>query len=80
AKEFYERAWAVLPARDAPRLFAAEIMGRIYFSLLRAMEARDFRVFGGPVTVPVSRRLAIALRYWVGAQLSWAARNPGLAP
>ena len=27
-------------------------MGRIYFALLRAIEARRFRVFGGRVTVP----------------------------
>ncbi|MFQ5827946.1 MAG: presqualene diphosphate synthase HpnD [Candidatus Methylomirabilia bacterium] len=77
AVEFYDRAWAVLPAQDARRLFAGEIMGRIYFSLLRTLQAREFRVFGERVTVPVSRKLAIALRYWAGAQLPWVGGRLG---
>ncbi len=71
--QFYERAWATLPARDARRLVAAEIMGRIYFALLRAIEARQFRVFGERVTLPVSRKLAIALSCWARARLGKAA-------
>ena len=69
AHEYYERAWRALPAGDRSRLFAAEIMGRTYFELLRAMEARRFRIFGERVSVPTRRRLAIALRYWAGARL-----------
>jgi len=71
--QFYERAWAALPARDALRLVAAEIMGRIYFALLQAIEARQFRVFGERVTLPVSRKLAIALSCWARARLGKAA-------
>jgi phytoene synthase len=73
ARQFYERAWAVLPAQDARRLVAAEIMGKIYFALLRAIEARQFRVFGERVAVPVSRKLAIALSCWARARLGRAA-------
>ncbi len=73
ARQFYERAWAALPAQDARRLVAAEIMGRIYFALLRAIENRQFRVFGSRVTVPVSRKLAIALSCWARARLPRAA-------
>lgn len=73
AQQFYEQAWATLPAQDAPRLLAAEIMGRIYFALLQAIEARQFRVFGERVTVPVSRKLAIALSCWARARLGRAA-------
>ena len=69
ARSFYRRAWEILPEADARRLFAAEIMGRIYFALLRAIEARRYRVFDGRVSVPVSTKLAIALRCWVGARL-----------
>src|SRR5712692_9913275 len=57
AHGYYERAWAALPAADTRRLFAAEIMGRTYFALLRDIEARRFRVFGGPVTLPTYRKL-----------------------
>ncbi len=66
---FYRRAWETLPEGDARRLFAAEIMGRIYFALLRAIEARQYRVFDGSITLPVSTKLAIALRCWAGARL-----------
>src|SRR4030095_10452673 len=44
AREYYQRAWAALPAGDARSLFAAEIMGSTYFALLRAIEARRFDV------------------------------------
>ncbi|MEK7879840.1 MAG: presqualene diphosphate synthase HpnD [candidate division NC10 bacterium] len=73
ARQFYARARAILPRGDERRLFAAEIMGRIYYSLLRDIESREFRVFGEPVSVPLTRKLAIALRCWAGARLGVAA-------
>lgn len=69
ARDYYQRAWAALPAADRRRLYAAEIMGRTYFALLREIEARRFDVFTRRVTVPTTRRLAIALRCWAGARL-----------
>ncbi|HEX7214933.1 MAG TPA: presqualene diphosphate synthase HpnD [Methylomirabilota bacterium] len=68
ARAYYERAWAALPPGDARSLFAAEIMGRTYFALLRAIEARRFDVFNGRVTLPAHRRVGIALRCWAGAR------------
>ena len=68
AREYYERAWAALPAADARRLFAAEIMGRTYFALLRAIEARRFRVFDVRVGLSTSRRIRIALSCWLKAR------------
>lgn len=79
ARTFYRRAWEALPEGDARRLFAAEIMGRIYFALLRAIEARRYRVFDGRVSVPVSTKLAIALRCWAGARLGAGAGRRGVA-
>jgi len=73
AHEYYRRAWAALPPADARRLFAAEIMGRTYFALLREIEARRFDVFTHRVTVPAARRLAIALRCWIGARVGRSA-------
>src|SRR5215472_727489 len=46
ARRYYDEAWAALPTVDARRLFAAEIMGRTYYALLRAIEESRFRVFG----------------------------------
>jgi 15-cis-phytoene synthase len=68
ARAYYERAWAALPESDAPRLFAAEIMGRTYWALLRAIEARHFQVFGVRVALPTRRRIAIALSCWLRAR------------
>jgi phytoene synthase len=69
ARSFYRRAWEVLPEADARRLFAAEIMGRIYFALLKTIEARRYRVFDGQISVPLPTKLAIAVRGWAGARL-----------
>ena len=79
AREYYQRAWAALPPGDARRLFAAEIMGRTYFALLQAIEARRFDVFGERVTVPTRRRIAIALACWARSRLGARSRSP-LAP
>jgi phytoene synthase len=68
ARDYYQRAWAALPPADARRLFAAEIMGRTYFALLRAIEGRRFDVFRGRVTLPAARRVAIALRCWLASR------------
>ncbi len=64
ARQFYRVAWE-----------NAEIMGRIYLALLDEIETRRFRVFGERVTVPVAKKLAIALRCWVAARLGRAART-----
>jgi phytoene synthase len=77
ARQYYERAWALLPEADRGRLFAAEIMGRTYWALLDEMEARQFRVFDTRVTVPARRRLAIALRHWAEARLGRSLRRAG---
>jgi len=74
AHGYYERAWAALPAADARQLFAAEIMGRTYFALLRAIEARGFQVFGSRVTLPAYRRLGIALSCWLRARRGYPTR------
>ncbi|MCI0547017.1 MAG: presqualene diphosphate synthase HpnD, partial [Candidatus Rokubacteria bacterium] len=77
AREYYTRAWRSLPPGDRGRLFAAEIMGRTYWALLQTMEARGYRVFGERVTVPARRRVAIALREWLGAWRGAPVRLPG---
>ena len=70
ARGFYAKAWSAFPAADARSLVPAEIMGRIYRALLDEIEARRFAVFGERVTVPASRKVAIALRCWAAARFS----------
>ena len=70
ARDFYRKAWDAFPAADARSLVPAEIMGRIYRALLDEIEARRFAVFGERVTVPASRKVAIALRCWAAARFN----------
>jgi phytoene synthase len=64
AREYYARAAAALPPRDAPRLVAAEIMGAIYREVLTRIERRDCDVFAEVVRIPRPRRAVIAAATW----------------
>lgn len=45
ARQFFDRAAALLPREDRKSMIAAEIMGSVYRGLLRRMELDKFRVF-----------------------------------
>lgn len=64
AREYFDRAVAVLPRGDASRFVAAEIMHGIYFELLKRIEAADFDVFSQLVRVPRPAQARLALRTW----------------
>jgi phytoene synthase len=66
AREYYARAAAALPHPCARALVAAEIMGGIYFEILRRIERNGYDVFTRRIRVPRPHRAAIALRTWVG--------------
>jgi phytoene synthase len=65
AHYYYRRASLELPAEDARSLLAAEIMGAIYFEILRRIERCGYDVFGARVRVPRPKRAVIALRLWI---------------
>jgi len=62
AREYYTRAAASLPRRDARSLVAAEIMGAIYFEILQRIERAGYDVFSSRIRVPRPRRALIAAR------------------
>lgn len=64
AHEFFAKADAALPRRDASRFVAAEIMHHVYFELLRRIEAADYDVFSQVVRVSRPAQARIALRTW----------------
>jgi phytoene synthase len=66
---YYRAARAALPRVDRRRLVAAEIMAVIYHALLRAIEARRFRVFDERVRLSSPRKLALALAVYLRAHL-----------
>ena len=64
ARNYYERAAANMPQVDARSLVAAEIMGGIYFEILRRIEKADYDVYSSRIRVPRPHRALIALRIW----------------
>ena len=70
ARSYYEGAWAAMPKEDAKRLYAAEIMGRIYYALLKTIERNQFRVFDRRLRVPTTRKLLIAFGCWAWSRLA----------
>jgi len=64
AREYFRRAASELPRADARSLVAAEIMGGIYFGILRRIERAGYDVFSRRIRVPRPHRLVIALRIW----------------
>jgi phytoene synthase len=80
AREYYRRAAASLPAGDARRLVAAEIMAAIYFAILEKIEARGYDVFGEVVRIPRPRRALIAVRTWARVRLRGGDRPRSAQP
>jgi phytoene synthase len=64
AREYFDRAAAVLPRADARRLIAAEIMGAIYQEILRRIERNGYDVFAQVIRVPRPYRAVLALVTW----------------
>ena len=59
-----------LPRGDAGSLVAAEIMGAIYFGILRRIERAGYDVFSRRDSRAAWRRALIALRIWVASLLA----------
>ena len=75
ARDYYARADAALPRRDARRLVAAEIMGAIYRAILDRIEERDYDVFTDVVRIPRPRRAVIAAATWARVAVGLGARS-----
>ena len=69
AHSYYRRAAEQLPSEDGRSLVAAEIMGGIYFEILRRIERKGYDVFSERIRVPRPQRAVIALRLWIRASL-----------
>jgi phytoene synthase len=64
ARHYFHNARQLLAEEDRRALFAAEIMGAIYYRLLETIEASGYRVFDRTITLPTSHKLWIALSIW----------------
>jgi 15-cis-phytoene synthase len=70
ARFYYARAAATLPPSDRRNLLPAEIMGAVYFEILRRVERSGYDVFSRRIRVPRPYRAVIALRIWARTMLS----------
>jgi 15-cis-phytoene synthase len=78
AKEFYQRAQKTLPLEDRKAMVAAELMGSVYWELLRKLEAEKFNVFGPqPVRLSRPRKLGLIFKSWVRHAAGSAASGYG---
>jgi phytoene synthase len=65
ARGFYRQARETLPPEDRPTMVAAELMGAVYWRLLRKLERRRFNVFDPrPVRLSKLRKLWLLARAW----------------
>jgi len=66
ARHFYRLAGSTLPAVDRRSMVAAELMGTVYWRLLRKLERQRFNVFGPrPTRLNKGQKLFLVLRTWV---------------
>jgi len=75
ARGYYTRAAAELPRIDRRSLLAAEIMGAIYFEILRRIERNGYDVFSRRIRVPRPMRALLAIRLWLRTLLR-VSRSP----
>ena len=65
ARQFYRQAREQLPAADRRSMIAAELMGSVYWRLLRKLERRRFDVFGPKLTrLSKAQKTLIIFRTW----------------
>jgi phytoene synthase len=65
ARHHYARARALLPPEDRQAMVAAELMGAVYWRLLRKLENQDFPVLAPqPAKLHKVQKLALILRTW----------------
>jgi phytoene synthase len=66
ARDFYRLARETLPAEDRRAMVAAELMGSVYWRLLRKLEGKQFNVFGDkPTRLGKAQKLGLILRTWL---------------
>ncbi len=70
AKDYYRKAQDLIPPQDRPALIASEIMGTIYFRLLKKIEEADYNVFEKKIRLSSFQKLVMALGTWLRLKFS----------
>ncbi len=78
ARDFYDKAAACLPAADRKSMATAELMGSVYWGILRKLEERRFNVFDeGPAKLTKAQKIGLILRMWLRNLTGAASPNYG---
>jgi phytoene synthase len=78
ARKFYQLARETLPAEDRRAMIAAELMGSVYWRLLRKLEGTGFNVFAPtPTRLNKSLKLLLIFRTWARISAGTLAPNYG---
>jgi phytoene synthase len=66
AKNFYALAQKTLPPEDRKSMVAAELMGSVYWQMLKKLERKKFNVFGErPLKLSKPHKLALIFQAWL---------------
>ena len=80
ARKFYQLARETLPPEDRRSMVAAELMGTVYWKLLRKLERQQFNVYGPkPTRLNKAQKLLLILRSWCRFVLGATSPNYGTA-
>jgi 15-cis-phytoene synthase len=78
ARHFYRLARETLPPADRRSMVAAELMGSVYWELLRKLEGLRFQVFGPELTrLSKGKKVRLILRSWWRFAIRSTAPNYG---
>jgi phytoene synthase len=65
ARHYYDLARRTLPDEDRRSMAAAELMGSVYWRLLRKLELQQFDVFGpNPTRLTTTQKILLIIRTW----------------
>jgi 15-cis-phytoene synthase len=66
ARHFYQLAQKTLPVADRKSMVAAELMGSVYWKLLRKLERENFNVFGpNPMRLSKAQKILLIFHAWL---------------
>jgi phytoene synthase len=68
-RAYFSKAATLLPREDRAALFAAEIMGAIYYEIFRRIEHNPAAVLTGKVSLPDYEKIIIAMSIWLCGRL-----------
>ncbi len=80
ARYFYKLAHETLPLTDRKSMVAAELMGSVYWRLLRKLERENFNVFGAcPTRLNKAQKIFLTFQTWLRISSGRVTANYGIS-